>query len=476
MRMSRLVLAATPICLCLANATYGQSHVFFDTTGDFGVDDNWSDPSKAPPETATLTHNTYFYYINGNRTATISASSPNGSHFQVFHMFTGDSPPGESPTPGTLIFEGGTAPAPGEFGASLTVFGSNRFIVGQRCNNWQGGGDPFGACGGGGQVIMNGSSDLLADGIVIGERDFGSLTIGPDARVRSGLVDESEVYVRQDFRIGSFGPSRGLIEPTPQRLEGEGYVEVHGELMANTIYMPESGATGHLKVMPGATVNIRGIDMTFQASQSSRSATLELIGSTSTFTMTAGDINANHPSVTLKFVADAGGVTTIIGGGAGDVEAGKLVLDLDDYNFTPTSTLTLIDVDPFALFGTFGEVTFLGNTTATVNYDEDNGNIFLNNFMSSEPAGVTGDYNDDGIVDAADYVVWRKLNGTLTTLPNDSTPGIVSPADYDEWKLHFGMSSGGAGSSTSAVPEPAALSPVLALLTCMRLGRRKFEL
>jgi hypothetical protein len=433
-------------------------HVYLATTGDFGLDSNWSDPAKAPPETATITHNTYFYYINGNRTGTISAGSPNGSHFQVFHLFPGDNPPGEQPTPGTLIFEGGPEPAPGEFGASLTVFGVNRFIVGQRCNNWQGGGDPFGACGGGGEVIMNGSSDLLADGIVIGERDFGSLYIGPDARVRSGHVD-GEGLSRQDFRIGSFGPSRGLTEPTPQRLEGEGYVEVHGTLVANTIYMPESGASGHLKVMPGGTVDIRGIDMSFQPNQSSRSALLELVGSTSTFTLFAGDLNANHPSVTIKFVADAAGVTTIVGGGVADVTDGNLLLDLDAYNFTPTSTLTLIDVDPFSLFYPFGDVTFLGSTTATVNYDEENGDVFLSNFMSTEPPGVIGDYNDDGIVDVGDFVVWRKFNGTSTTLPNDETSGSVLPVDYDEWREHFGESSAGAGSM--AVPEPATLALVL---------------
>jgi hypothetical protein len=464
-------IAAPLICLLLAGAAHAQAqHIFLDTTGDFGVADNWSDPTKAPAAGGNSPFN--HYYINGNRTATISAGSPNGSHFQVWHIFPGDSPPvaGSPPTPGTLIFEGGAAPGPGQFGASLTVIGVNRFIAGQRCNDWQTGGNPFGACGGGGEVIMNGASDLLADGIVIGERDFGSLYIGPDARVRSGHIDGQGNLSTQDFRIGSFGPSRGLREPTPQLLEGEGYVEVHGTLVAHRVIMPESGGSSHLKVMPGASVTLYGIDMAIQPNEASRSSMLEIIGSTSTVNLTVlggGDFNANHHTATVKFVADAGGVTTIIGSGAADVEGGKLVLDLDDYNFTPASTLTLLDVDPFALFGTFGEVTFLGSTTATVNYDEDNGDIFLSNFMG--PAGVIGDYNDDGKVDAADYVVWRKFNGTLTTLPNDSTPGIVSPADLDEWKAHFGMMAmPGGGSSTSAVPEPPMHFVTLALLALLR--------
>jgi hypothetical protein len=463
---------AVVICLFIANSAAGQvSHIFLDTTGDFGLDDNWSDPTKAPPETATTDHLLYQYYINGNRTATISAGSANGSHFELFHLFPGDSPPAQAPTPGTLIFEGGPEPAPGEFGVSLTVFGTNRFIVGQRCNNWQAGGDPFGACGGGGQVVMNGSSDLLADGIVIGERDFGSLIIGPDSRVRSGTENQAGDLSRQDFRIGSFGPSRGLTEPVPQRLEGEGYVEVHGTLVANTIYMPESGASGHLKVMPGATVNIRGIDMRFQPGQASRSSLLEIVGSGGNFTLTAGDLLASHPTATLKFTADAGGVTPIVGGASADVDSGNLVLDLDDFNFTSTSTMTLIDVQPDVLFGEFGDVMFLGNTTATVNYDVANGNVFLSNFMSTDPPEIIGDYNDNGTVDAADYVVWRNNLGTMTSLPNDMTPGLVSPADYDVWRENFGRMAGN-GAALTAVPEPTSfLSAMLIAAVCVA-GRR----
>ena len=38
---------------------------------------------------------------------------------------------------------------------------------------------------------------------------------------------------------------------------------------------------------------------------------------------------------------------------------------------------------------------------------------------------LPGDYNQNGVVDAADYVLWRKNNNTAITLPNDSTPGTA---------------------------------------------------
>jgi hypothetical protein len=70
---------------------------------------------------------------------------------------------------------------------------------------------------------------------------------------------------------------------------------------------------------------------------------------------------------------------------------------------------------------------------------------------------LAGDFNSDGVVDAADYVVWRKASPT-DTLPNDDTPGAVDASDYDDWRANFG-NSGPAGSGAlgaDAVPEPAS--------------------
>jgi hypothetical protein len=72
--------------------------------------------------------------------------------------------------------------------------------------------------------------------------------------------------------------------------------------------------------------------------------------------------------------------------------------------------------------------------------------------------GVPGDYNGNGIVDAADYTFWRDRLGQMITLPNsDSTDidGVVTTAEYDFWKSHFGNS--GAGAAALSVPEPSVL-------------------
>jgi hypothetical protein len=71
--------------------------------------------------------------------------------------------------------------------------------------------------------------------------------------------------------------------------------------------------------------------------------------------------------------------------------------------------------------------------------------------------GLTGDYNSDGTVDAADYVAWRDAMTSGAVLPNDSTPGTVDQADYTAWRANFGRASGsGSAAAVAAVPEPAS--------------------
>jgi hypothetical protein len=83
---------------------------------------------------------------------------------------------------------------------------------------------------------------------------------------------------------------------------------------------------------------------------------------------------------------------------------------------------------------------------------------------------VTGDYNGNGIVDAADYTVWRDHLGQSVTLPNDTTPGSVTQADYDVWKSNFGNHSGSGSGAGASVPEPASLLLLLSgtLAICLR--------
>jgi hypothetical protein len=78
-----------------------------------------------------------------------------------------------------------------------------------------------------------------------------------------------------------------------------------------------------------------------------------------------------------------------------------------------------------------------------------------------QPTGLTpptpGDFNEDGALDAADYVVWRKLVGD----PYDET-------DYDLWVQNFGaLGAGTGGASIGNVPEPTPA--VLLMIACVAM-------
>ena len=80
--------------------------------------------------------------------------------------------------------------------------------------------------------------------------------------------------------------------------------------------------------------------------------------------------------------------------------------------------------------------------------------------ITSPPALLPGDFNDDGAVDAADYVVWR-----------DGLGKTYAQEDYEVWRANFGMRIGN-GTSLSSVPEPATLLMFLVAAIGIRMRHR----
>jgi hypothetical protein len=78
------------------------------------------------------------------------------------------------------------------------------------------------------------------------------------------------------------------------------------------------------------------------------------------------------------------------------------------------------------------------------------------------PAENDGDYNENGVVDAGDYVVWRKTLGTHVdngTGADGNGDGMISQPDFEHWRSRFGnILEGDVGTGNAAgVPEPSAV-------------------
>jgi len=85
---------------------------------------------------------------------------------------------------------------------------------------------------------------------------------------------------------------------------------------------------------------------------------------------------------------------------------------------------------------------------------------------------LTGDYNGNGIVDAADYTVWRNSLGQMGSglAADGDGDNQIDADDYNVWKSHFGQVAPGAGAGSldrAAVPEPSC---VLLLFLSMWIG------
>ncbi len=88
------------------------------------------------------------------------------------------------------------------------------------------------------------------------------------------------------------------------------------------------------------------------------------------------------------------------------------------------------------------------------------------------------DYNNNNVVDGADYVIWRKTFGSTTSLDADGNGGKnIEEDDFTFWRARFGYTLGGPGAGSSlntdgtTVPEPASLILALTGLVTIALKR-----
>lgn len=127
-----------------------------------------------------------------------------------------------------------------------------------------------------------------------------------------------------------------------------------------------------------------------------------------------------------------------------------------------TDAVGVDDSDPFYIVFNFG----LNET------EYDTGILAYESLLI--PSVLSGDFNNDGTVDAADYTVWRdNLSSPDESLINNAGDGLngVDQEDHAIWVANYGSST--ALTTALSVPEPSSLLLVLLTLISPLMIQRK---
>lgn len=211
-------------------------------------------------------------------------------------------------------------------------------------------------------------------------------------------------------------------------------------------------------------------------------------------------IDANPATITVEgdfvlgtAVGGVGGTLGLVtnGGPSGNANSRVLItgdaffdiagaeISIDNLNGTASlgdesNLITVLGVSDIATAIANGNFTFkslpvLDNPNLFAQPVYSDGNLGLR--VVSTAGMLVGDYNGDGQVNLADYVVARdSIGAPVGSLENDPTNLPIQGYHLSLWGLHFGQVGSGAGLAP-AVPEPASLG--LALGACLLGARRR---
>jgi endonuclease/exonuclease/phosphatase family metal-dependent hydrolase len=247
----------------------------------------------------------------------------------------------------------------------------------------------------------------------------------------------------EEVNDGGFDYFGRFAAPDPSNVHRDDFSGFHGEF---AVYGEDHDGRGDPATV---TIEIPDIDV-------AGFANFELTGNFAAFDDDFNDFEASQGDGIEVFVAVDGGELMKIGGFAPDATGTSGLLedtDLDGIGDGAALTTTLAEFSfDFTASGSLLDVILaLTSTDSQEHWAVDNFRLTA--------ATVPGDYNGDGVLNAADYIVWRNHANTEFELVNENpdalTPGLVDQEDYDFWKSQF--IGGEAAGTNVTVPEPSGL-------------------
>jgi CSLREA domain-containing protein len=190
--------------------------------------------------------------------------------------------------------------------------------------------------------------------------------------------------------------------------------------------------------------------------QSTLTVNYSLIGTGIVPTAGGNNVATNNPQ--LAPLANNGGPTLTHA-----LLAGSPAIDAGDPNFDPADPDGDPQTDDAAPYDQRGDPytrVFDGDGAGSARIDTGAFELIADDALHA----LFGDYNGNGVVDAADYTKWRDTLGQLGVDPysgaDGNGDGMIGPEDRQVWVDHFGQSVPplGAGSGQQFVAPPAAAS------------------
>ena len=396
---------------------------------------------------------------------------------------------GDAGTSSLQITSGGVVQnTNGWVGASDVGFeGTGEVTVSGPSSLWTNSGDlTLGAIGGGTVNVSAGGSVEIN----------GELVAGSTRQQHVNITAGGQVYSvgTPDWPISAASPASLYLAPAPHwTIDGQfsigGLIDGSGNAGIGTVRV-QSGVTvsvgsftilfaDDLLSLEGGTFSTTDLSFRGGGTFGWTSGTLHVGKYRGSLTVPSGGVLApgnsvGQTTVDVNYSQSAGAILEIEIASAASADfvnvtgfadlGGNLQLKLLG-GFLPSQTSSFTIFDSRGITGSFANVanglrlaTADGLGSFVVHYGAgstfDPTQIVLSNFLV---AAIPGDYNQNGIVDAADYTVWRNNLGSGTSLPNDDTPG-VGQDDYTRWKTHFGQTAG-SGSGAMRVPPSLSRSP-----------------